>query len=79
MEVITCLLPGKDDEICAGEVRTIDKSGKPIVLIRPIKDLWLIEVKEKLEKESISNKVHFAEISIKMVRSEKVPEIIKKL
>ena len=76
---ITRLLPGKDNEIRAVELRTNDKSGKSIVLRRSIKHLYPLEVQERLEKKTINTNENSAEIPIKMVKDEEIPEIIKRV
>ena len=76
---ITRLLPGKDNEIRAVELRTNDKSGKSIVLRRSIKHLNPLEVQERLEKKTINTNENSAEIPIKMVKDEEIPEIIKRV
>ena len=68
---IVRLLPGKDKIIRAVEVRSLDKSGNPIVLKRPVQILYPLEITE-LEAENSNINGDVNNIPITMVSDKDV-------
>ena len=76
---IVRLLPGKDNLVRAAELRTVDNSGKSIIVKRPIQHLIPLEVDDKLviaSDEENQNKVA-DNVAITTSRDEDVPEVIQ--
>ena len=68
---IVRVLPGKDNIIRAAEVRSLDKSGNPIVLKRPVQKLYPLEITELgTEKSTLNEDVN--NIPITMVSDKDV-------
>ena len=68
------LLPGRDGQVRSAIVRTIDKSKKPVKLIRPVQKLIPLEV---AATESVKKEETVEEPQIRIVLDEKVHEMIK--
>ena len=68
------LLPGRDGQVRSAIVRTMDKSKKPVNLIRPVQKLIPLEVavtESSMKEETVE------EPQIKTVLDEEVHEMIK--
>ena len=74
---ITRLLPGKDNIVRAVEIRTVDKSGKPIIIKRSVSHLYPIEVRDLSYSDTEKKETLIEEPTITFVSDEDTLEMVK--